>query len=307
MARIAVVAPVYNEGDGLAEYWRRLRAVLEPLEPDFELVLVDDGSSDGSWERIVEMGRHDPRVKGIRLSRNFGQHYGITAGLDCCDGDWVVVMDSDLQDQPEEIGRLLAKASEGYDVVLARRGRRRDPVLKRLGSWFFYKVFNYFTEMKYDREVGNFRVVSRRVVESLRTMREQLRFLGGMIDWMGFPQATVSVRHAERFAGRGGYNLAKLWRLGQDVIVAYSDKPLRLAVRIGFAIAGLAFVYGVYVVIHALSHRVPVAGWASLIASVYFIGGITISFLGVIGVYLGRTFAETKRRPLYVVRERSNL
>jgi dolichol-phosphate mannosyltransferase len=128
-----------------------------------------------------------------------------------------------------------------------------------------------------------------------------------MIDWMGFPQATVSVRHAERFAGRGGYNLAKLWRLGQDVIVAYSDKPLRLAVRIGFAIAGLAFVYGVYVVIHALSHRVPVAGWASLIASVYFIGGITISFLGVIGVYLGRTFAETKRRPLYVVRERSNL
>ena len=307
MARISTVVPVYNEEANLPELHRRLSAALKAIAEDYEIVLVDDGSRDNSWATVESLCREDRHLRALRFSRNFGQHYSITAGLDYCDGDWVVVMDGDLQDRPEEIPNLYAKAREGYDVVLARRGRRRDAPPKRLSSWLFYKVFNYFTGMQYDSQVGNFRIVSRRVVESFRTVREQLRFFGGLVDWMGFPTTSIPVRHAERFAGRGAYDLRKLWHLAQDVIIAYSDKPLRLSIRVGFAISFIAFVYGVYVVIHALVHKASVAGWSSLIASVYFLAGIVISILGIIGIYLGRTFAETKKRPLYIVRDRLNV
>jgi len=305
MALLSVVVPVCNEEETLPELHRRLVLSLSSLTESYEMILVDDGSRDRSWSVIENLCRADRRLKAIRFSRNFGQHYSITAGLDFCDGDWVVVMDGDLQDRPEEIPNLYAKAQEGYDVVLARRGRRRHSPVKRLQSWLFYKVFNYFTGMQYDGQVGNFRIVSRRVVDNFRTIREQLRFFGGLVDWMGFTQTSIPVKHAERYAGRGAYDLRKLWHLAQDVIIAYSDKPLRLSIRFGFAISLVAFIYGVYVVVHALSHRVSVAGWSSLIASVYFLAGIIISILGIMGIYLGRTFAETKKRPLYVIRERA--
>jgi dolichol-phosphate mannosyltransferase len=304
MARISVVLPVYNEAAILGELHRRLHAALSSISEDYEIVMVDDGSRDESWKTMAELSAQDRRVKAIRLSRNFGQHYGITAGLDHCDGDWVVVMDSDLQDRPEEIPNLYAKAQEGFDVVVARRGRRRDAPLKRLTSWLFYRVFSYLTDTHYDSQVGNFRIISRRVVENVRTVREQLRFFGGIVDWLGFPQTSIQVQHSERLAGKGAYNFRRLWRLGQDIIIAHSDKPLRLAVRVGFFISLVSFVYGVYVIWRALAHRVSVAGWSSLIASVYFLAGIVISILGIIGLYLGRTFAEAKKRPLYVVRER---
>jgi dolichol-phosphate mannosyltransferase len=307
MARVSVVAPLFNEAGIVEELSRRLGVVLEPLTPDFEVVLVDDGSRDSTWDAVRAVAAQERRLKGVRLSRNFGQHYAITAGLDACDGDWVVVMDGDLQDRPEEIPRLLAKAQEGFDVVLARRCGRRHGALKRLGSWVFYRAFSYLTDTRYDASVGNFRIMSRRVVENIRTMREQLRFLGGMVDWLGFPQASIEVEHAPRYSGRGAYDLRRLWRLGQDIVIAYSDKPLRLAVRVGFFISLLAFVYGVYVVARALVHRVPVLGWSSLMASLYFLSGIIVSTLGVIGIYLGRTFAEAKKRPLYAVRDRLNL
>ena len=307
MAAISVIAPVYNEEGCLHELCRRLRESLEPITRDYEIVMVDDGSRDRSWAVVSELAAADSRIKGIRFSRNFGQHYGITAGLDCCNGDWVVVMDCDLQDRPEEIPRLYAKAREGYDIVLAQRIRRRDAFLKRFSSGLFYRVFNYFTGMKYDGRVGNFRIVSRQVVESFRTVREQLRFFGGIVDWLGFSETSIPVEHAERFSGKGAYTLRKLSKLAQEIIVAYSDKPLRLAVQLGFVISSLAFAYGVYVVVRALVHRVGVAGWSSLIASVYFLAGIIISILGIIGIYLGRTFDETKRRPLYIIKERRNV
>jgi len=304
MAHISVVLPVHDEEAVLPELHRSLAAALGTISPDYEILFVDDGSRDRSWEVIEALGRADRRVRALRFSRNFGQHYSITAGLDCCDGDWVVVMDSDLQDRPEEIGNLYAKAQEGFDVVVARRGRRRDALLKRIMSRLFYAVFSYLTETHYDSEVGNFRIVSRRVVENFRSVREQLRFFGGIVDWMGFPQTGIPVKHGERFAGRGTYNFRRLWRLAQDIVIAHSDKPLRLVVRFGFLISLVSFAYGVYVVWHALAHRVSVAGWSSLIASVYFLAGIVVSILGVIGIYLGRTFAEAKHRPLYIVRDR---
>jgi glycosyltransferase involved in cell wall biosynthesis len=301
MALLSVVIPVYKAQECLRELYQRLRASLETITQDFEIVLVEDCGGDSSWEVIVEIASVDARVKGVQFSRNFGQHYGITAGLDYCNADWVVVMDCDLQDSPEEIPRLYAKALEGYDVVLARRGRRNDTISKRLTSWVFYKIFSYLADLEYDGEVGNFRIVSRRVVTNLRIMRERLRFFGGLVSWMGFPTTSIEVQHGDRFAGETSYTLRKLWRLASEIIIAHSDKPLRIAVRIGFFISTIAFIYGTYIIYRALIYGAPIMGWSSLIVSLYFLGGIIISILGVLGVYLGKTFDESKRRPLYIV------
>lgn len=307
MAHISVIVPVYKAEGCLHELYRRLRASLETITNDFEIVLVEDCGGDGSWIIIQEMAKQDSRIKGFQFSRNFGQHYGITAGLDHCNGDWVVVMDCDLQDLPEEIPALYAKAFEGYDVVLARRGNRKDGLLKRATSRMFYSVFSYLAGIKYDAEVGNFRIVSRKVVDNLRLMREKLRFFGGLVDWMGFPTASIDVKHAERFAGETSYTFHKLWKLAVETIVAYSDKPLRMSIRFGFAMSFFALLYGLYVIYSALAHGSPVMGWSSLIASIYFLGGIIIGILGIIGIYLGKTFDESKKRPLYLIANSTTL
>lgn len=302
ITHISVVIPVYKAENCLDELYLRLRSALESISPDFEIVLIEDCGGDNSWQTIERLARADSRVRGMQFSRNFGQHYGITAGLDICQGDWVVVMDCDLQDRPEEIPSLYAKAQEGYDVVLAQRSTRRDPALKRMSSWFFYKIFSYLADIEYDGEVGNFRIMSRKVVVNLRHMREQLRFFGGLVQWMGFPTASIEVEHAERFEGKSTYTFAKLWKLASETIIAYSDKPLRFAVRFGFVMALFSFCYGIYILGYALFHGSAIPGWNSLIVSLYFIGGIIITILGILGIYLGKTFDESKRRPLYIVR-----
>jgi polyisoprenyl-phosphate glycosyltransferase len=299
---ISVVIPVYKAENCLDELYLRLKTALETISADFEIMLVEDCGDDESWQVIELLAAADPRVRGIQFSRNFGQHYGITAGLDICQGDWVVVMDCDLQDRPEEIPRLYAKAQEGYDVVLARRGTRRDPSLKRITSWIYYKVFSYLADVKYDGESGNFRIMSRKVVINFRRMGEQLRFFGGLVQWMGFPTTSIEVKHAERFDGRSSYTYAKLWKLASETIIAHSDKPLRLAVRFGFLMAFFSFFYGAYIFGNALFYGSPIPGWSSLIVSLYFIGGIIIGILGILGIYLGKTFDESKKRPLYIIR-----
>lgn len=299
---ISVVIPVYNAEKCLDELYRRLKVALESISTDFEIVLVEDCGNDNSWVVIERLAAADPRVRGIQFSRNFGQHYGITAGLDYCQGDWVVVMDCDLQDRPEEIPRLYAKAQEGYDIVLARRGVRCDPLIKRAISWMFYKLFSYLADIEYDAQTGNFRIMSRKVTENFRRMREQLRFCGGLVQWMGFPTASIDVEHEKRFDGKSTYTFAKLWKLAVETIIAYSDKPLRLSVRLGFLMALFSFCYGAYILGRALIYGSAIPGWNSMIVSLYFIGGIIISILGVIGIYLGKTFDESKKRPLYIVR-----
>lgn len=299
---ISIVVPVYKAENCLDELYRRLVLALETVTPDFEIVLVEDCGGDRSWEIIERLSAQDKRVRGIQFSRNFGQHYGITAGLDYCNGDWVVVMDCDLQDRPEEIPRLYAKAQEGYDIVLARRGKRQDPLLKRCTSWLFYKLFSYLADIEYDAQTGNFRIMSRKVVENFRRMREQLRFFGGLVQWMGFTTSSIDVEHAERLEGSSTYTLAKLWKLASETIIAYSDKPLRLAIRFGFTMAFLALCYGVYIFTRVMFYGSPIEGWSSLFVSLYFIGGIIIAILGIMGIYLGKTFDESKKRPLYIVR-----
>lgn len=298
---ISVVIPVYKAENCLNELYRRLKFSLESISLEFEIVLVEDYGGDRSWQIIEKLAKSDPRVRGIQFSRNFGQHYGITAGLDVCQGDWVVVMDCDLQDRPEEIPRLYAKALEGYDIVLALRGKRRDPILKRFNSWLFYRLFSYLADFDYNGDSGNFRIMSRTVVRNFCQMREQLRFFGGLVQWMGFDTATIEVQHAERLEGKSTYTFAKLWKLASETIIAYSDKPLRLAVRFGFLMAFISFCYGTYILACALLYGSPIPGWNSLIVSLYFIGGIIISILGILGIYLGKTFDESKKRPLYII------
>jgi glycosyltransferase involved in cell wall biosynthesis len=301
LPHISVVIPVYKAENCLDELYRRLKASLETITLDFEIILVEDCGGDNSWQVIECLAVADPRVRGIKLSRNFGQHCGITAGLDHCRGDWAVVMDCDLQDRPEEIPRLYKRAREGYDIVLARRGQRNDPALKRFTSRLFYKVFSYLAEMDYDGDVGNFRIMSRMAVENFCTLRERLRFFGGLVAWMGYSTASIDVQHDERFAGRTTYTIRKLWKLASETIIAYSDKPLRLSIRFGFIISTLAFAYGSYIIYRAFMYNVAITGWSSLIVSIYFLGGIIISILGIVGVYLGKTFDESKKRPLYII------
>jgi dolichol-phosphate mannosyltransferase len=210
-------------------------------------------------------------------------------------------MDCDLQDPPEEIPNLYAKAQEGFDIVLAQRMNRKDKPEKKLSSRIFYRLFNYMTDMDYDPSVGNFRIMSAKVVKNCRNMRESLRFLPTMVEWMGFPAAKIEVEHSSRFAGETTYTFRKLLSLATDTIIAYSDKPLRLSVKLGFGIAGLAFLLGIGLMIYATLYGTPIMGWSSLIISLYFLGGIIIANLGIIGIYLGKTFDETKNRPLYVI------
>lgn len=301
MPHLSVVIPVYKAEACLPELYRRLRASLETITADFEIILVEDCGGDCSWTIIGELVQSDPRVKGIQFSRNFGQHYGITAGLDHCNSDWVVVMDCDLQDRPEEIPRLYAKAQEGFEVVLADRGERRDPLLKKVFSKFFYKLFSYLADIDYDGRAGNFRIMSRLVVDNFRQIREQLRFFGGLIHWMGFRTTSIPVVHEESFSGKSTYTVRKLIKLSMETIIAYSDKPLRLSIKFGFIMSFLSFAYGLWILYRALFHGTTVLGWSSLIVSIYFIGGIIIGVLGIIGLYLGKCFDEVKKRPLYII------
>ena len=303
---ISVVVPVYKGEDCLDELYRRLAAALGSFTQSFELVLVEDCGGDGSWEKIKALAARDPRVRGFRFSRNFGQHYGITAGLDEARGDWVVVMDCDLQDQPEDIPKLYRKALEGYDVVLALRTDRKDSLFKRLSSYLFFKLFRYLSGLDYDADAGNFRIISRKVADSYRQMRENLRLFGGLVTWMGFPTASIEANHAERLAGKSSYTFSKLVQLAFETIIAYSDKPLRITVKLGLLISVVAFGFGIYFIVENLKDGQPVAGWSSLIVSLYFLGGVIISTLGIVGIYLGKVFDEVKRRPLYIIADRTD-
>ena len=298
---ISVVIPVYKAEHCLDELYRRLKTSLENISENFEILMIEDCGGDKSWQVIERLALADSRVRGIKFSRNFGQHKGITAGLNFCKGDWVIVMDCDLQDRPEEIPHLYTKAQEGYDVVLARRCVRRDPLIKRINSWLFYKVFSYLAEIEYDGDSGNFRIMSRKVVVNFRLMGEQIRFFGALVQWMGFSTSSIEVDHAERLHGSSTYTFAKLWKLAVETIISHSDKPLRLTVRLGFLMAFFSFCYGSFILVNAFLYGANVRGWSSMIVSLYFIGGIIIAILGIIGIYLGKTFDESKKRPLYII------
>ena len=304
---LSVVIPVYKAEGSLHELYRRLRAALEMITADFEIILVEDCGGDRSWSIINELAQADQRVKGIQFSRNFGQHYGITAGLDYCRGDWVVVMDCDLQDQPEEIPKLYAKAHEGYNVVFARRAVRQDHLLKRWSSHLFYKIFDYLTEQKSDPAIANFGIYSRKVIDNYKSMRESVRAFPLFVRWLGFPSVVVDVEHAPRTSGASSYTLRKLTNLAIDAIIAQSNRPLRLSIKFGFFMAFCSILVACYYTVRYFWFSIPVAGWTSVIVSIYFLAGLFFVNTGFIGLYIGRIYDETKQRPLYVVHDFINL
>ena len=300
---ISVVIPVYGCKAALPELHRRLCESLEKITNSFEIILVDDFCPQNSWEEIEKICARDARVIGMHLSRNFGQIKAITAGLDKSRGEWVVVMDCDLQDKPEAIIELYNKAQEGYDVVFARRMGRKDTAITKFLSKCFYKVYDYFTDGNFDNAICNFSISRRIVIDSYCRMREQNRAYTLFIKWLGFRQIAIDIDAQERYEGKSSYNLKKKIKMAFEVITSQSNKPLMFSVKAGFIIAMLSLIFIIIVVVRKLMGADVSIGWTSMIASIYLMGGILLCAVGVVGVYVGNIFNEAKNRPLYVVKE----
>jgi len=305
--KISIVSPVYLGEKLVPQLVERLKKSLAIIGGTYEIILVEDGSPDNSWEAIQKVCENDATVKGIQLSRNFGQHYAITAGLERAQGEWIVVMDCDLQDQPEEISKLLEKANEGFDIVYAQRKIRHDSFFKILSSKIFYSIFAYLTDTKQDSSVANFGVYNRKVINAVLSMNDYTRYFPTMIQWVGFNSAKVTVKHASRIAGSSSYSWRKLTKLALNNIIAFSDKPLKLTIRLGFTLSILSFITGLIYLYQYSSGRIKVMGYTSIIVAITFSSGLIISTLGLIGLYLGKTFDQTKQRPIYIVGKTLNI
>jgi glycosyltransferase involved in cell wall biosynthesis len=298
----SVVVPVYNEAGGLRELHRRLSAVLGGMGEPYELIFVNDGSRDGSLALLRALREEDPQVAVLNFSRNFGKEVATTAGLDHARGQAVIVIDADLQDPPELIPELAAAWREGFDVVYAqRRARQGETWMKRATAFGFYRLMGAATRVEIPRDTGDFRLISRRVVEALGTLRERHRFMKGLFAWVGFPSKAVLYDRAPRHAGATKFNYWRLWNFALEGITGFTDLPLRLATYVGLAVALAAAIFGTKLVFDTLRYGNPVAGYPSLMTVVLFLGGVQLVTLGVIGEYLGRVFNEVKGRPLYLV------
>jgi len=300
----SIVAPIYNELDNLSELYQRVREVMSGTDGTWELILVDDGSSDGSTRRILEMAKDDERVRPVIFARNFGHQVAITAGWDYARGEAVVIIDADLQDPPEAIPELIAKWREGYEVVYAVRAEREGETwFKKTTAALFYRIVHRITDVNIPVDSGDFRLMDRKVVEVLKTMRERHRFPRGMSAWVGFRQIGVPYKRAARHAGVTKYPFNKMLKLALNAITGFSYFPLQLATYFGFAAAGVAIIAIPVVIIMRLVGHGAFLGQATTLIAVLFLGGVQLIFLGVLGEYLGRIYDEVKGRPLYIVRQ----
>ncbi len=289
------------------ELVRRSVEVLSGMGVDYEVILVNDASPDGSWSEIVKECKKNPNVKGLNLSRNFGQHYAITAGLAHASGDWIVVMDCDLQDQPEEIPNLYAQAMEGYDIVLARRVNKKFGVFKRMSSTLFHYFFDKLSGTKTDETVANYGIYSKQVISEYNKIPEYTRSFPSIISYLGFKKTAIDVEHAERIEGKSSYSISRLLKLAFDVIISNSNKPLRVAVGLGFGMSLLSFLLAAYNVLAKLCGIIQVEGYTTTVFSIWFVGGLLLFVMGVLGLYIGKIFDQVKGRQLYIVRDKINL
>jgi polyisoprenyl-phosphate glycosyltransferase len=300
--KLSVVVPAYNEEEVLPVFHERLSAALSGLGLEYDIVYVNDGSTDRTPEVLAALRERDARVALVDLSRNFGKEIALTAGLDHAGGDAVVVIDADLQDPPEFIPKLVEQWNAGYDVVYAKRtAREGETFLKRATAHGFYRVMQRMSHVKIPEDTGDFRLLSRRAVESLKRLREQHRFMKGLFAWIGYPQVAVPYRRDPRKAGQTKWNYWRLWNFALEGITSFTTGPLKLATYVGLATALGAFVYGIVIIVKTLLFGNRVAGYPSLMAVILFLGGIQLLSIGVMGEYLARTFDETKGRPLYLV------
>jgi glycosyltransferase involved in cell wall biosynthesis len=300
----SIIAPIYNESQSLPELYRRIKEVMDSVDDAWELVMVDDGSTDGSTDIIRQLAADDPCVRPVIFARNFGHQLAVTAGLDYSRGQAIVIIDADLQDPPEVISEMIAKWREGYEVVYAVRGEREGE------SWFklatasiFYRLIYRITDVKIPLDTGDFRLLDRKVVDVLNQMRERHRFLRGMSVWVGFKQTGVEYRRAARFAGQTKYPFKKMFKFASDAITSFSYLPLQLATYIGFIAAGLSILAIPVVIVLRIVGSQSFLGQASTLLAVLFLGGVQLISLGILGEYIGRLYDEAKGRPLYIVRE----
>ena len=299
---LSVVVPVHNEQDVLAEFHRRLSAVLDRLALDAEVVYVNDGSTDASMALLGTLHERDRRVAVVELSRNFGKEAAMSAGLDFAEGDAVVLIDADLQDPPELIEQMLQAWREGADVVLMRRrARANESWLRRATAHAFYRIIGRLGTIPIPEDVGDFRLLSRRAVAALRRLPERSRFLKGLFAWIGYPTRELAYDRDGRFAGGSKFGYWRLWNFALEGITSFSAAPLKAASYFGLAIALAAFAFGLYVVVKTLLYGDPVPGYPTLATLVLFLGGLQLVALGIIGEYLARMFVEVKQRPLYLV------
>ncbi len=300
----SVVAPVYNEIGCVEEFYKRISEVMSSLKASWELVIVDDGSRDGSTDIIRSLAKKDPHVQAVIFARNFGHQIAVTAGLDYARGDAVVVIDADLQDPPEVILELVKKWKEGYEVVYAvRRKREGESWFKLFTASAFYRVIYRITDVKIPLDTGDFRLMDRKVVNVLGQMRERHRFLRGMAAWVGYRQVGVEYDRKERFAGSTKYPLSKMFKLALNAITSFSYFPLQMATYLGFICAAISIVAIPVVIVLRLSHTAALLGQATTLIMVLFLGGVQLITLGILGEYIGRIYDEVKGRPLYIVSE----
>ncbi|ERR1035441_4655098 len=299
--KLSLVLPVYDEAPVLPELYRRLRAALEGLPAEWEVIFVDDGSTDGSWAGVRALALEDERVRGVRLSRNFGHQIALTAGLEVAEGDAVVTMDSDLQHPPETIPALVRQGAKGFDVVYAIRGASdAESWFKVRSAAVFYWLLNKLTSLSLPHGGADFRYMSRRAVDAVLAMPERNRFLRGMTRWVGFEQTAIEYVGDARATGQAKYTFRRMLHFALDAIAGFSAIPLRLASVLGFLVSGLGFVYLLYVLaIHVAGKAIP--GWTSVTVAVLLLGGVQLICLGIVGQYLGRMYDETKQRPLFFV------
>ncbi len=304
--QLSIISPVYRGEAMLDSLVSRIHHSVASQGLEYEIVLVNDASPDASWSRIEELCAQDSRIKGVNLSRNFGQHYAITAGLAFSTGEIVVVMDCDLQDRPEEIPRLLEQLDRGYDAVLAQRIARQDSFFKKFFSKAFYMTFSYLTDTKQDGSVANFGAYRRNVVDAILSMGDYTRYFPTMVQWVGFRRAYLPVEHASREQGKSSYSFTRLISLALDTILAFSNKPIRLITRLGFAIVALAIMLTLYFAAKYFIIGIPVSGFTALILSLWFSTGVIVTLLGSVGIYVGQIFDQTKSRPRFIVQQKLN-
>lgn len=299
---VSVIATIYNSANSVEELVKNiLNAVSLFAEQSFEIILVDDGSNDNSWITIEQLAITIPNLKGIKLSRNFGQHYAISCGIEQAKGEWIVVMDGDMQDNPQEISRLIDKTKEGYKIVTANRINRKDNFYKKITSILFWKTLSYLTGKQMHHTISNFGIYHKDVIRSIISMRDNIRFFPTMANWVGFPKTTIDVEHNARHEGKSTYTSKKMIQLALDVILVNSEKPLKLVIKTGLLISFISFIIGTYYFYRFITNQIVVPGYASTIISIWFLGGLIIFILGILGLYIGKTFDAVKNRPYYII------
>ena len=304
--KISVVSPVYRGEKMVSELVRRNVEALTGMGVEYEIILVNDASPDNSWEAIEAECKKNPKVKGLNLSRNFGQHYAITAGLSYVSGDWVIVMDCDLQDRPEDIPALYAKAQEGYDIVFARRVVKHVGWWKRFSSVLFHAVIDWLSGTKSDPAIANFGIYCRKAIDEYNKIPQQARSFGQVLNIVGFKRGYVDVEQDASARGESSYTLVKLLVHSFRIIITSTNKPLRMAVGLGFSMAALSFVLALYNVIAKLVGIIMIDGYTTTVFSIWFVGGLLLSVIGVLGLYIGAIFDQVKGHPLFVVKEELN-